>query len=195
VALGTNVELTFDGSPNLTLAPGAGAYSDPVLFHVQAFNRYAVSLDVSSAPDISAHRFGFVTNYMVAGAHAADPSGDAFTPVSSPAFPFYWVAAVEVRAPSTTGTVVAFGDSITDGFCSTRTEDGAATGVVLPDLYLRWTDLLAARLAQLPVVQSKAVANEGISGNRIVSGGAGPTALACMDRDVLERAGMIHVIF
>jgi lysophospholipase L1-like esterase len=201
---GSNTPLTFSGSPDLTLAPGAGAWSDPVNFHVAAFERYAISLDVASASDISAHTTGLVTNYMATGAHAADPSADGFVPVpnldpvvpvSNPAFPFYWVAAVDVRAPSTTGTIVAFGDSITDGRCSTRTSNGAANGVVLPDIYNRWADLLAERLASLPADQVKAVANEGIGGNSIVSGGVGPTALTRMDRDVLERAGVTHVIF
>ena len=204
LVLGSNTTLTFSGSPDLTLAPGAGAWSDPVNFHVAAFERYAISLDVASASDISVHTTGLVTNYMATGAHAADPSADGFVPVpnldpvvpvSNPSFPFYWVAAVDVRAPSTTGTIVAFGDSITDGRCSTRTNNGAANGVVLPDIYNRWADLLAERLASLPAYQVKAVANEGIGGNSIVSGGVGPTALTRMDRDVLERPGATHVIF
>lgn len=41
----------------------------------------------------------------------------------------------------------------------------------------------------------KAVANEGIAGNRVVSGGNGPPALVRLDRDVLERTGATHVIF
>jgi lysophospholipase L1-like esterase len=203
VVPGTNTPLTFNGSPALTLAPGSGAWSDPVSFHLTAFERYVISLDVSLASDISAHSLGLVTNYMAAGAHAADPGADGFVAVpnldtgatAGPSFPFYWVAAVDVEAPSTTGTIVAFGDSITDGRCSTRTDDGGTTGVVVPDVYDRWADILAERLAELPANQSKAVANEGIAGNRIVSGGAGPTALSRMDRDVLEREGATHVIF
>jgi lysophospholipase L1-like esterase len=200
---GSNRQLTFGGSPGLSLAPGAGAWSDPIEFDVEAFERYAISLDVISAADISTHQVGLVTNYMAAGVHAADTAGSAFVPVPdgntstppNPGFPFYWVAALDVRAPSTTGTIVAFGDSITDGRCSTRTQNGALAGVVLPDVHQRWTDILAERLAALPANQSKAVANEGIAGNRVVSGGNGPPALERMDRDVLARAGATHVIF
>src|SRR5579862_2399132 len=76
VAPGSNTQLTFNGSAGLTLAPGAGAYSDPVAFPVAAFARYAVSLDVTSASDISAHALGLVTNYMSTGTHASDPSGN-----------------------------------------------------------------------------------------------------------------------
>jgi len=153
---------------------------------------------VKNASDISAHYLGLVRNYMAAGAHAADSTGSSFTPVpplgdniQGPAFPFYWVTAVDVESASNTGTVVALGDSITDGYCSNRT----SSNDVLPDVYNRWTDLLAARFAALPADQAKAVVDEGISGNTVVSaGGAGLPALVRMNNDVLSREGVTHVI-
>jgi uncharacterized protein (TIGR03437 family) len=200
---GSNTQLTFSGKPGLTLAAGAGAYSDPVTFQVAAFTRYAISLDVTTAADISAHVLGLVTNYMAMGAHAADSTAISFTAVpddgantdQGPQFPFYWVAAVDVASPSNTGTVVTLGDSITDGHCSTRTDNGAFDGTDLPDLYNRWPDLLAMRFAALPASQSKAVANEGISGNTVVAPPlAGPPAVARLANDVLGRSGATHVI-
>src|SRR5262249_25354628 len=47
--------LTFAGKPGLLLAPGQGAYSDPVPFKVNAFQKLSLSLDVQSAADISTH--------------------------------------------------------------------------------------------------------------------------------------------
>lgn len=200
---GSNRPLTFGGSAGLTLAAGASAWSDPLPYDVHAFSRYAVSLDVSAASDISAHSLGIVTNYMAPGAHAADAAAGAFTPVpnldtgaaAGASFPFYWVASVDVDSPATTGTIVAFGDSITDGRCSTKEGHGSMSGKVIPDLYQRWTDVLAERLSALPENQSKAVADEGIAGNRIVSGGTGPTGLSRMERDVLARQGATHIVF
>src|SRR5437773_3440349 len=149
VQQGTNRKLTFDHSPSLTLSAGAGAWSDPVKFEVKAFQRLVVSLYVASASDISTHTLGLTTNYYVPGDRASDLSGSDFKPIPSaaaggaiPAFPFYWIAAVDVMSPSAAGTIVAFGDSITDGRCSTSEND-----VVIPDKYQRWTDILAARLA------------------------------------------------
>ena len=190
---GSNTQLTFGGSAGLTLAPGEGAYSDPVRFHVVAFEKLSLSLDVVSASDISAHALGLATNYFAPGARAADTAADGFAPVpeNTGNFPFYWVAAVDVRSPSTTGTVVLFGDSITDGRCSTRDDNG----VIHPDLYQRWGDVLSERIAARPENQSKAVANEGIAGNRILNRGNGPSALERVDRDVLDRAGVTHVVF
>ena len=196
VVAGTNKPLTFNGQSNLTLAPGAGAYSDAIKFHVQAFQELTVSLDVASASDISAHQVGLTTNYIAAGARGADASGAGFAPVpefapaNSGNLPFYWVATVEVRSPSTTGTIVLFGDSITDGRCSTRDDNL----IVQPDLYQRWGDVLAQRLAELPANQAKGISNQGIAGNRILNRGNGPSALERIARDVLDRAGATHVV-
>src|SRR5256886_2901783 len=196
VLAGSNRQLSFGGNPGLTLAAGAGAYSDPIKFHVQAFRELAVSLEVVSAADISAHQVGLTTNYIAAGARAASTSADGFAPVpefapaNSGNLPFYWVATVDVRSPSTTGAIVLFGDSITDGRCSTRDEQG----IVQPNRYQRWGDVLAARIAALPENQSKSISNQGIAGNRILDRGNGPSALERIERDVLERAGATHVV-
>ncbi len=196
VVPGTNRRLTFNGQPRLTLAAGQGAYSDPVNFHVKAFEELTVSLDVVSAPNISAHQVGLTTNYIAPGARAADPAGTGFVPVPEFApvnngnLPFYWVATVDVRSPSATGTIVLLGDSITDGRCSTRD----ANLIVQPNLYQRWGDVLAARLAALPANQAKGISNQGIAGNRILNRGNGPSALERINRDVLDRAGATHVV-
>jgi lysophospholipase L1-like esterase len=71
--------------------------------------------------------------------------------------------------------------------------NGAEKGTDLPDLYNRWTDLLAARFAALPDGQSMAVANEGIAGNLVAS--EFRPALLRMADDVLGREGATHVIF
>ena len=189
--------LTFAGQPGLTLAPGQGAYSDPVSFNVKAFEKLALSLDVQSASDISTHHVGLMTNWSAAGARAVDPSGTGFEPLPEiPAlntgqWPFYWVAALDVQSPGTGGTIVFLADSITDGRCSTRDEEG----VVRPNLYQRWTDVLAARLAARPQGEQKGIANAGISGNRVLGRGNGPSAFERLERDVLDRAGVTHVVF
>ena len=194
VRAGSNRKLTFGGRAELALAPGAGAWSDPVAMDVRAFERVAISLDVASASDISGHTLGLVTNYYAEGRRAADVSGAGFAPVpvggTVPGFPFYWLAAVDVLSSSASGAIVAFGDSITDGRCSTNEGNS-----VIPDRHQRWTDVLAARLASRPG-EAKAVVNAGIAGNRIAPpGGNGPAGLARLDRDVLDRAGATHVIF
>jgi lysophospholipase L1-like esterase len=196
---GTNRRLTFNhGSPGVTLEPFGGVYSDPLPFPVTAFTRYAVSLDVTAAPAIiSGHTLGLVTNFKAAGWHAAE-SNAAFAVLpppdpADPTYPFYWVAALDVASESTGGTVVALGDSITDGKCSTRDD---LSGLQVPDLYQRWTDLLAIRFSQSHgEEQSKSIVNEGIAGNTVFGGGNGPPALVRLENDALFREGVTHVIF
>jgi len=89
--------------------------------------------------------------------------------------------------PSTAdGTIVFFGDSITDGTATTT------------DGHDRWHDIVALRL----MLDSKAkavlgVVNEGIGGNRVtnIAPGQGPAAVDRLDRDVLARSGLSHVVF
>ena len=199
-----NTQLFFNGSPGLTLEPGHGAYSDPLPFPIIAFSQYAVSLDVQKATDISSHLLGLVTNYIAtAGGNAQNASGAAFLPVmpnpnlgKGNTFPVYWVSALDVQSTSGTGGIVALGDSITDGQCSTRDPAGDPIdkfgATPAPNEYLTWPDLLAVRLAG-----SKAVVNEGIAGNHVAGGvsyDVGQAALARIANDVLGREGATHVI-
>src|SRR5262249_61166856 len=92
-----------------------------------------------------------------------------------------WVflAAVEVVAPERAGAIATLGDSITDGYNST------------PDTNNRWPDHLARRLAAAG--GSMGVLNLGIDGNRVLMDGAGVSALARLDRDVLVQSGITPV--
>ena len=198
VVPGTSRRLTFRGAQTLTLAPDESSWSDPVSFDVHAFQRLAVSLDITSASDVSMDALALVTTYRAAGHHAAETSGDGFEAIPANApdnkvdeYPMYWLSALDVESSSAAGTIVAVGDSWIDGRCST-TEGGR----VRPDLYQRWIDVLATRLAKERPKEPLAVVNAGIAGNRIIPGGGnGPPLLQRLDRDVLERAGATHVIF
>ncbi|MGW1786459.1 GDSL-type esterase/lipase family protein, partial [Streptomyces sp. NPDC002143] len=78
-------------------------------------------------------------------------------------------------------SVVALGDSITDGASSTS------------DTNRRWPDYLAARLSAC--TSPAGVLNAGISGNRITAGTAGnPSALERLERDALSQPGARTVI-
>jgi lysophospholipase L1-like esterase len=93
---------------------------------------------------------------------------------------WFALARVEVVAEKGARAVVTFGDSITDGARSTV------------DKNARWPDELARRLAAKGT--QVAVINAGISGNRVLGDGAGYSALARFDKDVLMQTGVTHVI-
>ncbi len=78
------------------------------------------------------------------------------------------------------GAVVTMGASITEGHVSTE------------DANHRWPDFLASRLVNAGL--KIGVPNQGISGNRLLIDGAGPTALARFERDVPDQPGVRWVI-
>ena len=193
----SNRQLRFGRQRGVAIAPGESVWSDPVRMKVEALQRLTVSLNVRSANDVSSHSLGLTSTYLTAGRRAQFASAAGFSQVptratgtSVDAYPLYWISAVDVQTTEATGTVLGFGDSITDGRCST-TENG----VVHPDRYLRWTDYVATRFTAQPVTERKAIANAAIAGNRILAGGNGPTAIERLSRDVLSREGVTHVVF
>ncbi|WP_406129471.1 SGNH/GDSL hydrolase family protein [Streptomyces canus] len=176
---GTNRQLTFDGSSSVTVEPGNTVYSDPLSGRLAAGSNLVVSLHTpDAAGPVTGHWMALQTSYATQGDHTAEESGAHWTEgIGS----WFYLDAVSVRTPAATGAVVALGDSITDGWQSTS------------DRNRRWPDYLARRL-QKAHTTVKGVANEGISGNKVLADGAGPSALNRLDRDVLSQPG-VHTVF
>jgi lysophospholipase L1-like esterase len=172
--------LTFSGKPSFTIPPGAEVLSDAVDMDVPKLSDLAISVYISgqvAAPTL--HLTGLHTTYISKpGDFAAAPSiADATTTQS-----WYWLSSVDVLAPAESGLIVAFGDSITDGTTST------------PDTDRSWPSQLAQRLQAIDATSGLAVVDQGISGNRLLRDGAGVSALARLDRDVLSQPGVKWVI-
>lgn len=195
LAPGSVVPVTFGGRRSLTAAPGADIVSDPVAITYAAFERLATSVYVQGAPGIATEHFtGRQTSYMTgwfAGNRTADTSGGSYTrrTTTRP-----YVSGLDVAASRNVGGVVAFGDSITDGYQGELL--GFPETIEGLDQDARWPDGLQRRInaAGLPF----AVANAGLSGNRILQEGTygdgvvayGPSALKRLDADVLASAGV-----
>ncbi|MGC0335650.1 SGNH/GDSL hydrolase family protein [Streptomyces sp. SLBN-8D4] len=172
---GTNRRLTFDGSSSVTVEPGATVYSDPLAGTLAAGSNLVVSLhSPDAAGPATGHWMALQTSYATRGDHTAEESGAHWTESIGS---WFFLDAVSVRTPAATGAVVALGDSITDGWHSTS------------DRNRRWPDYLARRL-QKAHTTVKGVADEGISGNKVLADGAGPSALNRLDRDVLSQPGV-----
>jgi lysophospholipase L1-like esterase len=174
--------LTFGGSPSATIAAGAVIVSDPVNLSVPAFADLAIDAylpgdTAASSSPLTTHAGAQQTNYVsTEGNHA----GAADLPVATTTQAWFFLARVEVTAADQAGAIVTFGDSITDG---TRSS---------PNTNSRWPDFLARRLAAANI--RLAVLNQGIAGNRVLCDGAGVSALARFDRDVLVQPGVTHVV-
>jgi len=176
---GTDRALKFGGSASFTIPGGAIAVSDPVDLEVAALSDLAVSLYLPRDTGAPAnHTVGLHTAYIAKG----NVAGSRSMPESANMFAYAWLAGIDVAAPRDAYTVVALGDSITDGYATTR------------DANMAWPTLLAKRLKENKSTQHAAVVNQGISGNQVLRDGAGISALARLDRDVLTRPGVKWVI-
>ncbi|MGR8007214.1 SGNH/GDSL hydrolase family protein [Streptomyces hypolithicus] len=177
VVPGTNRALSFAGSPSVTVPPRGSVYSDPLSGTVLPQSDLAISLHVSSAGGAATgHRMARQTSWIApAGDHAADETAAPFTQQTTS---WFYLDVVTVGARRGTAAVAALGDSITDGAVSTR------------DTNRRWPDFLARRLDADATARVKGVANEGISGNRVLTDGTGESALKRLDRDVLSQPGV-----
>jgi len=178
IAEGTDRVLTFGGSSSFAIPPGVLAVSDPVDLEVAPLSDVAVSLYLphdTGAP--TSHTVGLHTAYISKG----DVTGAPKMPDADTMFAYAWLTGIDVDAPPGAFSVVALGDSITDGYATTRDANRA------------WPTLLAQRL-NAKAGGRVAVVNQGISGNQVLRDGAGASALARLDRDVLSRQGVKWVI-
>lgn len=172
---GSNRALTFEGVRSVTVPAGAVAVSDPLPVRVPAATNLVVSIhSPDAAGPATGHWMAMQTSYTTQGDHTAEESAANWTETTGS---WSYLDSVSVRPPAGTGAVVALGDSITDGWQSTT------------DLDRRWPDYLARRL-QTARTHIKGVANEGISGNKVLADGAGQSALNRLQRDVLSQPGV-----
>jgi lysophospholipase L1-like esterase len=200
VVKGTNRAVHFGGKASVTVPAGATVWSDPVeLTFVKDPNsveldgrKLAVSFHVAgeSGP-MTWHAKALTTSYVSrpgAGAkgQAEDESAFPFTTTS-----WYFLDAVDVKAPASTRVVVAFGDSITDGTASTLNGDD------------RWPNALSRRL-HAAYGNRVSVVNAGIGGNQVVGPAeysaahpfsGGPSARQRLERDVTGLSGVSAVIW
>jgi lysophospholipase L1-like esterase len=193
LATASNRQLYFNKSAKVTVPAAGSVQSDPVPMNVLAQQDLAVSFYIPQANvRPSQHSGAQVTSYMSAngsGDLAAEEMGKPFTGTTTSMF---WLKAIDVSSSRSTGSVVAFGDSITDGTCSTL------------DAHDRWEDWLAVRLALDSAdggrrEAHKAIVNEGIGGNTITRENLqpppdSPPGLERLERDVLSHHGVTHVI-
>ncbi len=195
---GTSVQVKFNGDEHCTLKTGTELLSDPFdLPFVEAHDspnligrKLAVSFHVHgpSGP-LTWHAKAMTTSYISPPGSGAlsDHESDAAFPFSTTAW--YFLDGLDVTSVDKTTVIAALGDSITDGTFSTLNGDD------------RWSDRLSRRL-HAAYGSLVSVVNVGIGGNQVIGPSTypptfngGPSALDRLERDVLSRAGITHVIW
>ncbi|MGA8531502.1 MAG: GDSL-type esterase/lipase family protein, partial [Acidobacteriaceae bacterium] len=178
IIAGTDHKLRFAHRTFAMIAPGSSLVSDPIPIEMPALTKVAVSFYLPKGPSqITWHPSAHRTNYQAPG----DVSGRVDLSGAMTTGSYYFLTNIDVQGKELAGAVVTLGASITEGYKATDGEND------------RWPDILAQRLASHGI--RVGVLNEGISGNRLLHAGAGASAEARFERDVVEQPGVRWVIF
>jgi lysophospholipase L1-like esterase len=188
---GSNTAVTFDGSRSVTIPPGADLVSDPISLRANAFETLAVSFFVVSGQSTTEHADTMRLSWLAPGVDATGADAGAAYVVPYPTLPV--VAGIDAVVPGGR-TVVAFGDSITDGAVAFAARpETLGTDERYPDFLARRLD--AAGRADIAVV------NAGISGNQASRNGSpvtglvyGSSGVSRFEHDALEVPGVTDVI-
>ncbi|MGC9536217.1 SGNH/GDSL hydrolase family protein [Streptomyces sp. UG1] len=181
--------LTFGGNTTVVIPPGQRVLSDAVHLTIPADSDILVTTysPTASGP-VTYHPHARQTSYIAQGDLTEDATGTAYT---GQVDAWRYLTALDVLSHESDGTVVVFGDSLTDGISSSRNANH------------RWTDFLSRRLraavASGANVPRYSVVNQGISGNQILASGAGRPAnneagLGRFHRDALSRTNVKVVV-
>ncbi|MEO8182485.1 MAG: SGNH/GDSL hydrolase family protein [Deltaproteobacteria bacterium] len=176
----SQLPLTFAGSARVTVAVGQEVWSDFVDLSTRNEQDLAVTV-YSAGPSAmgTSHSLGRQTTYITAG----DAVDAATLPTpESPPTSYYWLNAIEVSGERQRRVVVAFGDSITDGFNSTL------------DANHRYPNYLSALLTGASAPEPFSVVNAGISGNRVLNDIVGPSGVSRFAHDALQPLGVRDVV-
>ena len=181
---GTHHRVTFAGSATATIQPGHEQVSDPVSMTVSTNENLLVSVYVPGTTGASTwHPSSADTTYVSAtGDHAADDGTSRYPSTKSS---WHFLSGLEVTSTTATGTLVAFGDSITDGAKSSKGTNR------------RYPDYLARRLAAVSGGPRLGVVNAGIGGNRVLTNAGNTYGDRALDRfahDALDQPSVKDVI-
>ncbi len=178
---GTSRSLYFGGRRSVVIPPGGEATSDSVPVAVQPATRLAVSIFLPRPTGpATQHADAEQVNYVATGAHVLGAGGPFKVRTRS----WYFLDGVDVLgARRALGSVIALGDSITDGVGSPF------------DANARWPNDLARRFNALSG-STLAVVDEGIGGNRVLNNAlcCGVNAVSRFEQDVRDQPGARDVI-
>jgi lysophospholipase L1-like esterase len=176
-------QVSFSSRQSITIPRWATVISDPIEMDIPPTANLAVSLYLPEETGfITTHALSNQTNYLSSeGNHVNSPA----LPVASETTGWPFLTAIDVLPEQPVRTIVTLGDSITDGWDSTESANQ------------RWPNHFAQRLYQNSGIENFAVANAGISGNRVTTEQNptfGQNLQARFQRDVLALSNVSHII-
>jgi lysophospholipase L1-like esterase len=185
---GTTRRLTFAGTSTVVIAAGGQVLSDAVALAVPTGGDVLVTTysPTLSGP-VTSHPTARQTSYAGPGDLTEDETGTGYTEQVDR---WRYLTALDVLGDEADGTVVAFGDSLTDGKNSTLNANA------------RWPDFLNRRLRTALAagrdLPRYSVVNAGIGGNRVLADARGrmenQAGIRRFRRDVLDRPNVKIVV-
>lgn len=169
--------LTFGGNTTVVIAAGKQVLSDAVALTVPADSDVLVTTysPTGSGP-VTYHPTARQMSYVADGDLTEDATGTAYTEQTER---WRYLTALDVLSDEADGTVVAYGDSLTDGKNSTVNANH------------RWPDYLSGRLRT--AIESGqdlprySVVNEGIGGNQVLADGPSGRGLTATNQAGVSR--------
>ncbi|MFK8985766.1 SGNH/GDSL hydrolase family protein [Acinetobacter seifertii] len=166
----------FSGQLKAKILPGKQLVSDPIELAVPDHTQLEVNSFIQKPTTFKTfHWDAKQTSWLISGNQTTNftTPTDAKTTTAR-----LLLSAIEVKPKQKAQVVAVIGDSITDGATATL------------DANTRWTDFLAKRLSAHQV----AVINSGISGNRLLTGGMGDSALDRLKKEIFQYSGVKTLI-
>ncbi|MDD9891160.1 MAG: SGNH/GDSL hydrolase family protein [Gammaproteobacteria bacterium] len=175
--------LTFNGEDSISISRGAVVFSDPLLVEVPELTNLSLSIYLPEQTGfLTAHALSNQTNYVSEpGNHTESIS----FPVQEETPAWNLLTAIDVINDDPLTAIATVGDSITDGWGSTDSDNQ------------RWPNHFARRIFSDPSIPKFAVVNAGISGNRVTTEANpqfGQNLQARFERDVLALNKVTHMV-
>ncbi|HEX5356225.1 MAG TPA: GDSL-type esterase/lipase family protein [Aquabacterium sp.] len=197
VVPGSSRSLRFGGQSAIVLKPGASAWSDPLPLTVKPMQRLTLSFHAPGHISALSRHFG-ADEYLwrASGNQTTTASGQTFARIDN-GLQRSWalIDGVDVQTHQPGRVLVAFGDSITDGYVPDPNVP-LVPGTALNGKDERYPDFLSRRL--IAANQNVSVVNAGISGNRLLSPPPlpmfGEQGTQRLQRDVLDVAGVTDAL-
>jgi lysophospholipase L1-like esterase len=175
----TDKALAFSGMASVTIAAGQEVWSDPIAFTVANQGNLSITTAFGTVPgNVSGHSGSRTTSYLQTASN--NVSAASMTSAKTTDHWFY-ISGIDVMADASAQSIVAIGDSITDGRGTDTNKNN------------RWTDILATRLLANAATSKVAMMNQGIGATKLV-GTSGTAAQARFRRDVLGQSAVRYAI-
>ena len=172
--------VTFSGEASISIPVGGLVISDPIEYDAQTGGTIVINIYIEEGQEseiLTSHLVSRTKSWFIYGDHTS--TAELHVDEAMPARSWFIIAGIEVYKPNSFGTLVVFGDSMTEARKNTINSG------------IKWPKLLWRRLQQDDgELKDIGVINHALGGNRILADGKGPSATSRLDRDVMSHSGV-----